>query len=128
MTTHFVLVHGSSHGAWCWYKLKPLLEAAGHRVTTLDMAASGIDTRSLHELHTLDDYSQPLLELMDTIFPEEKVVLVGHSFGGFNLALAMDKYPHKISVAVFVSAFMPDSAHKPSYVFDEVKSTKTSCV
>ncbi|KAK9190053.1 hypothetical protein WN943_018654 [Citrus x changshan-huyou] len=20
---HFVLVHGSDHGAWCWYKVKP---------------------------------------------------------------------------------------------------------
>lgn len=38
---HFVLVHGLCHGAWCWYKLAPLLEAAGHRVTAVDLAASG---------------------------------------------------------------------------------------
>ncbi|KAL7240066.1 hypothetical protein ACSBR2_005848 [Camellia fascicularis] len=31
--THFVLVHGACHGAWCWYKLKPLLESHGHKVT-----------------------------------------------------------------------------------------------
>ena len=28
----FVLVHGAYHGAWCWERLTPLLEAAGHRV------------------------------------------------------------------------------------------------
>lgn len=118
--THFVLVHGACHGAWCWHKLQPMLEAAGQRVTSLDLAASGIDKRSLHELQTLDHYTQPLLELMGTLSPEEKVVLVGHSLGGMNLALAMDKYPNKISVAVFLAAFMPDSVHAPSYVLDKV--------
>ncbi|KAF2292993.1 hypothetical protein GH714_034697 [Hevea brasiliensis] len=37
---HFVLIHTICHGAWVWYKLVPLLEAAGHNVTTLDLAAS----------------------------------------------------------------------------------------
>lgn len=104
---HIVLVHGACHGAWCWYKLKPLLEAAGHRVTALDLAASGIDRRSLQELCTLDEYSQPLLELMAAIPATEKVVLVGHSLGGMNIALAMEMYPHKVAAAVFLAAFMP---------------------
>ncbi|KAI3452071.1 hypothetical protein Pfo_008736 [Paulownia fortunei] len=116
---HIILVHGACHGAWSWYKLKPLLEAAGHRVTALDLAASGIDLRSLQELRTLADYTQPLLELMASIPPQEKVVLVGHSLGGLNLGLTMDMYPKKISVAVFLTAFMPDSVHRPSYVLEQ---------
>ncbi len=28
----YVLVHGAFHGAWCWKKLVPLLEAGGHQV------------------------------------------------------------------------------------------------
>ncbi|KAL0450289.1 UNVERIFIED_CONTAM: Salicylic acid-binding protein 2 [Sesamum latifolium] len=116
---HIILVHGACHGAWCWYKLKPLLEEAGHRVTALDLAASGVDKRSLHELRTFADYSQPLLELMASIPPEEKVVLVGHSLGGINLGLTMNMYPEKIKVAVFLAAFMPDSIHAPSYVLDQ---------
>ncbi|KAG5621428.1 hypothetical protein H5410_006646 [Solanum commersonii] len=63
MKKHFILVHGACHGSWCWYKkaivrgcwLKPLLEAAGHKVTALDMAASGIDLRKIEELRTLVD-------------------------------------------------------------------------
>ncbi|KAL7101280.1 hypothetical protein ACP275_08G045100 [Erythranthe tilingii] len=116
---HTVLVHGACHGAWCWYKLKPLLEAAGHRVTAVDLAASGVDRRSLEELRSLADYTQPLLELMASIPPHEKVVLVGHSLGGLNLGLAMDMYSDKIRVAVFVAAFMPDSTNPPSYVLDQ---------
>jgi Alpha/beta hydrolase family len=28
----FVLVHGAWHGGWCWQKVIPYLEAAGHAV------------------------------------------------------------------------------------------------
>ncbi|KAM0055362.1 putative alpha/beta hydrolase-1 [Helianthus debilis subsp. tardiflorus] len=120
--THFVLVHGACHGAWCWFKLKPLLEAAGHRVSTFDLAASGTNTQAIQDVATLSNYTKPLLELMATIPPEEKVVLVGHSLGGMNIALAMEKFPEKVSVAVFLTAFMPDNDHNPSYVLDQVNS------
>jgi len=36
MTT-FVLVHGASHGSWCWDKVVPLLEAQGHDVVAVDL-------------------------------------------------------------------------------------------
>ncbi|OMP02116.1 putative Polyneuridine-aldehyde esterase precursor [Corchorus olitorius] len=59
---HFVLVHGLCHGAWCWYKLKPQLESAGHKVTALDLAASGINTKTIgHDVSTFHDYTRPLL-------------------------------------------------------------------
>ncbi|PHU25359.1 Methylesterase 1 [Capsicum chinense] len=116
---HFVLVHGACHGGWSWFKLKPLLEAAGHKVTALDLAASGIDSRKIEQLHTLHDYSLPLMELMESLPQEEKVILVGHSLGGMNLGLAMEKYPQKIYVAVFLAAFMPYPNHISSYVLSQ---------
>ncbi|KFK32714.1 hypothetical protein AALP_AA6G279000 [Arabis alpina] len=114
---HFVLVHGSCHGAWCWYKVKPLLEAAGHHVTALNLAASGIDTtRSITEVPSCEQYSEPLMKLLGSLPSDEKVVLVGHSFGGLTLAMAMDKFPDKISVSVFLTAFMPDTKNSPAFV------------
>ncbi|KAL3529868.1 hypothetical protein ACH5RR_009190 [Cinchona calisaya] len=118
---HFVLVHGSCHGAWCWYKLKPLLESAGDSVTAVDLSASGINTKSLLEIRTLHDYSEPLMELMAAIPADEKVVLVGHSFGGYCLALAMDHCPKKVSLAIFVSAMMPDTVHPPAHFRDKYR-------
>ncbi|KAI5316687.1 hypothetical protein L3X38_036394 [Prunus dulcis] len=50
MQKHFVLVHGACHGSWCWYKIKPRLESAGHRVTALDLAASGINTKAIQDV------------------------------------------------------------------------------
>ncbi|GMN29905.1 hypothetical protein TIFTF001_002615 [Ficus carica] len=103
------MVHGGCHGAWNWHKLKPMLESTGHHVTALDLAASGIDVKAIQDVHSMSDYSQPLLmELMASLAPKEMVVLVGHSLGGLNLALA---FPEKISVVVFISVFLPDTIH-----------------
>ncbi|GMP59517.1 hypothetical protein CsSME_00022778 [Camellia sinensis var. sinensis] len=101
--THFVLAHGACHGAWCWHKLKPLLESHGHKVNALDLSASIINMKKIEALHTLYDYREPLMEVMKSLPPGEKVVLVGHNFS------------QKISVAVFLTTFMPDAVHKPSF-------------
>ncbi|KAF7828768.1 salicylic acid-binding protein 2-like [Senna tora] len=109
---HLVLVHGACHGGWCWYKVVPALKAAGHKVTTLDMAASGIHPKQVHELSSITDYVEPLMQFMGTLEEDERVILVGHSLGGLCISMAMEMFPHKIAAAVFVAAFMP-SPHLP---------------
>ncbi|KAJ6997307.1 hypothetical protein NC653_013777 [Populus alba x Populus x berolinensis] len=116
---HFVLIHGSVAGAWIWYKVKPRLEEAGHRVTALDMAASGANTQKIEEVRTFDQYNEPLMEFMAKLPENEKVVLVGHSLGGLNLAFAMEKFPEKVSLAVFLTAILPDTVHQPSYMLEK---------
>ncbi|KAI4327500.1 hypothetical protein L6164_019951 [Bauhinia variegata] len=116
---HYVLVHGACHGAWSWYKLKPLLESAGDQVTVLDQAASGINPKKIDDVNKFSDYSEPLLDFLASLPPNGKVILVGHSLGGLNIALAMDKFPEKVAVGVFLAAFMPDTQNKPSYVIDQ---------
>jgi hypothetical protein len=32
----FALVHGAWHGAWCWERLAPFLQEAGHDVVAMD--------------------------------------------------------------------------------------------
>ncbi|CAA7055324.1 unnamed protein product [Microthlaspi erraticum] len=116
----FVLVHGVCHGAWCWYKVKPLLEAAGHAVTALDLAASGISTSRVDEIQTLEDYSKPLLDFLSSFGSDdqEKVILVAHSMGGISAALAADIFPNKIAAVVFLTATMPDTKHPPGYPYE----------
>ncbi|GMN29883.1 hypothetical protein TIFTF001_002594 [Ficus carica] len=106
---HFVLVHGAGHGAWCWYKIITLLQSDGHNVTALDLMAFGINPRQIIDLKSgsVLDYVQPLMDFLASLKPMEKVILVGHSLGGLGLSVAMERFPHKISVAVFVTAFMP---------------------
>ncbi|XP_071692799.1 norfluorocurarine synthase 1-like [Rutidosis leptorrhynchoides] len=110
---HFVLVHGSGHGAWCWYKLIPLLKLSGHRVTTFDLNSCGINPKQVNDVTSFEEYSQPLIEFMASLHSNEKVVLVGHSFGGFVISLALEKFSEKIEVAIYLAAFMPNHIHPP---------------
>ncbi|PIA52368.1 hypothetical protein AQUCO_01000319v1 [Aquilegia coerulea] len=116
---HFVLVHGSCHGAWCWYKLETLLRSAGHQVTSLDMAACGINPKQNDELRSISDYFDPLIRFMESIPIEEKVILVGHSHGGFGISMTMENFPEKISVAVFVTASMPGTTFSYSTIHQQ---------
>ncbi|XP_042477371.1 salicylic acid-binding protein 2-like [Macadamia integrifolia] len=116
---HFVLVHGAGHGAWTWYKVVTLLRSAGHRVTALDLGGSGVNPKRLDELGSIFDYLQPLIELMESLPEEEQVTLVGHSLGGFGISLAMEQFPDKISVAVFITALMPSYTSPPAAVLQE---------
>ncbi|XVF15638.1 hypothetical protein REPUB_Repub09cG0171600 [Reevesia pubescens] len=104
---HFVLVHGACHGAWCWYKVATQLKSMGHKVTALDMVASGIHPKQVHEIRSISDYFEPLMEFMASLPTEERVILVGHSKGGYCISAAMERFPEKVSVAVFATAFMP---------------------
>ncbi|ESQ46293.1 hypothetical protein EUTSA_v10000487mg [Eutrema salsugineum] len=117
---HFVLVHTLCHGAWSWYKVKTQLEAAGHCVTAMDLAASGINTTRVEEIQTLTDYTKPLLEIMSSLGLEEKVILVAHSMGGIPAALAADIFPCKVAAIVSLTSSMPDTNNPPAYVFQKV--------
>ncbi|KAK8687762.1 hypothetical protein V6N13_086560 [Hibiscus sabdariffa] len=110
--THFVLIHGLCLGAWCWYKVVTLLQSAGHRVSPLDLGASGINPKQVTELASVSDYAQPLMEFMASLPQQEKVILVGHSYGGVIISLAMESFPTKVAAAVYLSALMPNH-HSP---------------
>ncbi|CAH2079998.1 unnamed protein product, partial [Thlaspi arvense] len=112
----FVLIHGACHGAWTWYKIIPELEGAGHNVTALDLAASGISTSRVEEIQSLEDYSKPLLEFLSSLGSDDEET---HSMGGIPAALAADIFPEKISAIVFLTTTMPDTTNPPAYVFEK---------
>ncbi|KAF0918960.1 hypothetical protein E2562_027511 [Oryza meyeriana var. granulata] len=116
---HLVLVHGACVGGWSWFTVAARLRSAGYRVTAPDLAASGADPRPLREVPTFRDYTGPLLSLLGSLPPGENVVLVGHSLGGVNVALAAELFPDKIAAAVFLCAFMPDHTSRPSHVLEK---------
>lgn len=82
---HFVFVHGISHGGWCWYKIKSLMENSGdgyYRVTCIDLKSGGIDQTDPNTIFTLDDYNKPLLDFLASLPDDEKVF---QSLSLFNL-------------------------------------------
>lgn len=99
----FVLVHGAWHGGWCWDKLTPLLEQAGHRVIAPDLPGLGKDQTPLAEitLQTWVDYVGQILEAQP-----EPVILVGHSRGGIIISQVAESHPDKIKTLVYLAAFL----------------------
>ncbi|MGI3170307.1 alpha/beta fold hydrolase [Pseudooceanicola sp. C21-150M6] len=95
---HIILVHGACHGAWCWSAVTPLLEAAGHEVTALDMPGRGAGVEGL----TLGDQARTILDAY-----EGKAVLVGHSAGGISISAACEAAPEKVAHLVYVAALLP---------------------
>ncbi|XP_015874668.3 uncharacterized protein LOC107411575 [Ziziphus jujuba] len=69
---HFVLVHGASHGAWCWYKIRSMLETSSYKVTCLDLKGAGINQSDPDTVLTLEEYSHPLINFMSNLPDKEK--------------------------------------------------------
>ena len=104
----FILVHGAWHGAWCWYKVIPLLEAHGHTVIAEDLPGLGVDRRPPSE-STLDAFVAQTVAAIDRA--TEPVVLVGHSMGGAVVTQAAEDRAERLAAAVFLTAFqLPDGA------------------
>jgi pimeloyl-ACP methyl ester carboxylesterase len=102
-SVHFVLVHGSWHGAWCWYRVVAALESAGHRVTALDLPSAGIDGTPPAGV-TLAAAADRVVAALDAA--AEPVVLVGHSAGGPVISMAAEARPDRIAKLVYVTAYL----------------------
>ncbi|XP_048591273.1 putative methylesterase 11, chloroplastic isoform X1 [Brassica napus] len=105
-TNHFILIHGGGFGAWCWYKTIALLEEDGFKVTAIDLAGCGINSFNINGIASLSQYVKPLTDILEKLPIGEKVILVGHDFGGACISYAMELFPSKISKAVFLAAAM----------------------
>ncbi|KAF5744561.1 methylesterase 17 [Tripterygium wilfordii] len=103
---HFVLVHGAGHGAWCWYKIRCLMEASGYKVTCLDLKSAGVDLADRNYVSTFDEYNQPLTNFISNLPQNHKVCLVAHNASGANITDAMYRFPEKIHVAIYIAANM----------------------
>jgi pimeloyl-ACP methyl ester carboxylesterase len=97
----FVLVHGSWHGSWCWYKVKELLEKEGHQVRAVDLP--GLEQKPAADI-TLQDYVDCVLREIDDL-PGE-ITLVGHSRGGIVISQAAEHRPEKIKKLVYLTAYL----------------------
>ncbi|XP_015163708.1 salicylic acid-binding protein 2-like [Solanum tuberosum] len=117
---HFVLVHTVGHGAWSWYKIVALMRSSGYNVTAIDLGASGINPKQALEIPHFSDYLSPLMEFMASFPTNKKVARVGHSLGGLAISKAMEIFPEKISVAVFVTALMPGPTLNAATLYTQV--------
>jgi pimeloyl-ACP methyl ester carboxylesterase len=99
----FVLVPGSWHAAWCWERVMPLLEAAGHRAIAPDLLGMGPDRARVASV-TLADWSDQVAEVVRG--HAESIILVGHSRGGAIISGTAERVPDRIQRLVYLAAFL----------------------
>ena len=118
----FVLVHGAWHGAWCWRRVTRLLTAHGHEVFAPTL--TGVGERS--HLRTLAiDLRTHIADVVNLMKWErlDRLVLVGHSYGGMIASGVAEDMGGAISSIVFLDAFYPDSGQ--SLADQAIKITAT---
>ena len=100
----YILVHGAFHGGWCYEKVVPLLEAAGHTAIAVDLPGHGDNKAPMHEV-TLDAYVDHACGVIAA--QSERVILVGHSLGGLTITQAAERLSDKVAWVVYLTAVMP---------------------
>ena len=102
----FVLVHGAYHGGWCYARVVPLLEAAGHTAIAVDLPGHGDNPRPIAEV-TLDAYIDHVCEIISS--QPEPAVLVGHSLAGITITQVAERMPERQAWLVYLTAMMPEN-------------------
>lgn len=103
---NYVLVHGTGHGGWCWRNVATRLRAAGHDVYTPTLTGLGERAHLLSPAIGLDTHIQDVVGVIEC---EElpKVVIVGHSYGGFVITGVCDRLRDRIEHAFYLDAPAP---------------------
>jgi pimeloyl-ACP methyl ester carboxylesterase len=99
----FVLIHGAWHGGWCFDKLVPLLEAAGHTAIAPDLPGMGGDEATLAAI-TLEGWGAFVANFCRQA--DGPVILCGHSRGGLVISTAAEQAPEAISALVYICAML----------------------
>ena len=99
----FILVHGAFHGAWCWERLVPLLEARGHAALAIDLPGMGADSANA-STGTLAGYAAHVAALARE--QAEKPILVGHSLGGATVTQAGELAAEDLAGLVYLTAVL----------------------
>ena len=102
----FVLVHGSSHGGWCWKKIIPLLRKYGHEVFAPTLTGLGERSHLVSKDIGLDTH---ILDILQVLIYEDldNVILVGHSYGGLVVGGVAEEVPDRIKRLIYLDAYIP---------------------
>lgn len=100
--SHFLFLHGSWHGAWCWHKVLPRMAAAGHHAVAIDLPGRGRApaTPAFVGLRAMVDAAERALA------PQGKTTVVVHSRSGIVASSLAERAPDRIARTIYLASFM----------------------
>ena len=100
--THYILIHGSWHGAWCWYKIAPRLLSEGHQVIVPELPG-----RIRNQARPILVGLGRMVEHVARHLPDKgKVTIVVHSRYGILASQLAEQYPDRIDRIIYLASFM----------------------
>lgn len=99
---HFLFLHGSWHGAWCWHKILPRIRAAGHSAAAIDLPGRGRSPAACAFV-SLERMVQAARAALP---PEGRTVVVVHSRSGIVASTLAERVPDRIARTVYLASFM----------------------
>ena len=104
----FLLLHGSWHGAWCWHKIVPRIQAAGHAAVAIDLPGRGraAAVPALVSLGRMVDAAEAALPA------QGKTVVVVHSRNGIVASALAERVPERIERTIYLASFMLPSGRR----------------
>jgi pimeloyl-ACP methyl ester carboxylesterase len=102
----FVLVHGAFLGGWCWQRVARQLRAAGHEVHTPTLTGSGDRAHLLTPDVGLATHATDIVQYLAHEDLRD-VILVGHSYAGTVITVAMPQLRDRVRTLVYFDAQAP---------------------
>ena len=122
--TNFILVHGASHGAWCWERVVPLLLADSRveEAIAVDLPGHGAlrEGKPVADI-TLDDYVSHVVERIET-GNLENVIIVGHSLAGLTLPPVTHRVEARLRRVIYLASATPEKGHTVMGLMDHPQS------
>lgn len=100
--THFLLLHGSWHGAWCWHKVLPRLVAAGHTATAIDLPGRG-RSPAWAPFVSLGRMVRAAARALE---PHTQSTVVVHSRNGIVASQLAELAPDRVARTIYLASFM----------------------
>jgi pimeloyl-ACP methyl ester carboxylesterase len=108
----YLLLHGSWHGAWCWFKVAPRLRAFGE-VSVPNLPGRGRDPAMPH-LVTLGRLVRAVAAHLDEKAP---TTIVAHSRYGVLATALAEAHPESVRRVIYLASYMLPSGHRASDYF-----------
>lgn len=116
---NFLLIHGSWHGAWCWYKIAPRLKAEGHAVSVVNLPGRG-ENAARPVFVSLEH----MVKVTAALLPKDrKTTVVVHSRYGVLASRLAEIASDRIDQTIYLASFMlPSGKTAAGYFRSDKKS------
>lgn len=112
----YLLIHGGAHGAWCWDRVVPCLQASDkiNKVVAVDLLADAqAAVGKPREEITTSDYVEGVIHTIDR-HQLSDIVLVGHSMAGVTVPAVAHRVPGLIRHVVYLATTNPPAGQSIS--------------